>query len=89
MSRFPITMQDLDKDSWNKKINATLMYSFQAEAETLPYLEEFVELFDRVHRLPLEETLQGQGVVAYFFEECFPVVCLKLINSKYFRYTLT
>ena len=38
MTKYPIDSQSLDKDLWTRKINATLMMSFQAEADTLPYL---------------------------------------------------
>ena len=30
MNRYPITIENLDKDAWTRKVNATLMMSFQA-----------------------------------------------------------
>lgn len=44
------------------------MLSFQAEEETLPYLEEFVEVLNRINTLPLSDTLEGDGVVMFFFD---------------------
>ena len=85
MSRYPITLQTFEKDVWTKKVNATLMMSFQVEDDTLPYLEEFVDILERVNTLPLSDTLEGEAVVMYFFEECFPSICQKLITSKHFK----
>lgn len=85
MSRYPLTVQSFDKSAWTLKVKATLLLSFEAEPAALPQLREFVEILDRLNTLPLSETLVGQEVVLFFFEECVPVICQNLVNSKYFK----
>ena len=39
---YPITK--IDKDEWNKKVNACLMYTIPSEDEALPVLIQFEEI---------------------------------------------
>ena len=63
------------------------MYTIPAEDEALPVLQELETILLRLLNQPLEETL-GENAVEYFFVNVIPVVCQKLIRSRYFKYIL-
>lgn len=58
-TQYPINAASLNKECWNKRVNATLMSSFLAEDDTIPILHIWVPFFERLKGLPLEETLDG------------------------------
>lgn len=53
--KYPI--KDLKLDLWNKKVNATSMFTIPAEDEALPVLKELDEILTRLLTLPLEQTI--------------------------------
>jgi hypothetical protein len=61
------------------------MYTIPAEDEALPVLQELETILMRLLNQPLSDTL-GDDVIEYFFVHVIPVVCQKLIRSRYFKY---
>lgn len=83
MLRYPL--QNISKEEWGKKVTATYMYSIPAEDEALPILEELVQLLDQLHTRPIAEVIAEEHQ-EYFLTQVFPVVCQKILKSRYFKY---
>lgn len=86
MLRYPL--QNISKEEWGKKVNATYMYSIPAEDEALPILEELVQILDALHNKPISQVIAEEHI-EYFLTQVFPVVCQKILKSRYFKYYST
>ena len=54
---YPISTATLNREAWNRRVNASLMSSFAMEEETIPTLLEIKDLLSRLTEKPLEATL--------------------------------
>jgi hypothetical protein len=84
MLRYPL--ENIAKDEWAKKVTATYMYSIPAEDEALPILDELVQILDQLHSRPIAEVIVEEHT-EYFLTQVFPVVCQKILKSRYFKYS--
>jgi hypothetical protein len=86
MLRYPL--QNISKEEWGKKVTATYMYSIPAEDEALPILEEMVQILEQLHARPITEVIP-EDHIEYFLTQVFPVVCQKILKSRYFKYSFS
>jgi len=61
------------------------MYSIPAEDEALPILDEMVQILEQLHLRPILEVFPDDHI-EYFLTQVFPVVCQKILKSRYFKY---
>lgn len=84
MLRYPL--QNIAKEEWAKKVTATYMYSIPAEDEALPILDELVQILEQLHLRPIAEVIAEEHI-EYFLTQVFPIVCQKILKSRYFKYS--